>query len=122
MNKSRSYKARFGNDINKIKMYRKYTIARCQAKYWNQPFDLTFKQYYNAYQKAGLTANDTGRKADSLNIARINTKLGWNVKNICFKKRTNVHYSNQEGSRKRRIRLKDADYDARHYVYKLKNM
>lgn len=112
-----TYKKRFGDDINKAKMYRKFTLARCQAKYWNQIWDLEFEDYYATYEKAGIKATDIGTTRNSPNLTRIDTTKGWSVDNIKIAERSKTHNSNHMDPRFKRTKLADAPRKKRHYKH-----
>lgn len=70
-----------GTDPVRRKMYRKFLLARCQARYRNERWDCTFEQWEQL-----LKGNEhlLGRKAGMLRIKMKNPTLGWEINNMCL--------------------------------------
>ena len=68
-----------GTDPLRKKMYRKFLLARCQAKYRNEKWDFTFEQWEQLLKgKEHLL----GRKKGMLRINMKDPRLGWEVNNV----------------------------------------
>ena len=90
-------------------MARKFSVAKCQAKYWNQPWELTFEQYVAAYEKGGGNSSTISSKPDGINICRIDTTKGWTEDNVQALPRQKMQFRKKNGNK--RVKLKDLDKD-----------
>jgi len=102
-----NYFKRFGNNLIRWKLARKYSVAKCQAKYWNQPWCLTFEEYELKLKEGGADLNNIGRKPDSLNLCRIDSTLGWTINNTQVRARNSMNRKNPLTVQ--RVRLKDIE-------------
>ena len=68
----------------------RWSRAKAQAKYWCQPWSLTWEQYVALYEQCeGEWGRNQRRKGDGelgkdrhINLARINTLKGWHLGNV----------------------------------------
>ena len=82
----------------------RFLRARAQAKYWCQPWDITWEQYVKLYEQCeGTWGRNTGGRTYSkdthINLVRINTQKGWQMDNVRLMERDTAM---------RRVRPKDA--------------
>ena len=82
----------------------RFLRARAQAKYWCQPWDITWEQYVKLYEQCeGVWGRNTGGRTYSkdthINLVRINTQEGWHLGNVTLMERDKAM---------RRVRPKDA--------------
>ena len=83
----------------------RFLRARAQAKYWCQPWDITWEQYVKLYEQCeGTWGRNTGGRTYSkdthINLVRINTQEGWHLGNVTLMERDKAM---------RRVRPKDAN-------------
>ena len=83
----------------------RFLRARAQAKYWCQPWSITWEQYVELYEQCkGVWGRNTGGRTHSkdthINLVRINTQKGWQMDNVKLMERDIAM---------RRQRPKDAD-------------
>ena len=81
----------------------RFLRARAQAKYWCQPWDITWEQYVKLYEQCeGVWGRNTGSRTYSkdthINLVRINTQEGWHLGNVTLMERDKAM---------RRVRPKD---------------
>lgn len=63
-----------------IKQHRlRWSRAKAQAKFWQQPWDLSWEDFLDLLKTA---PGDWGRSMTDYNIARIDTTKGWNINNV----------------------------------------
>lgn len=85
----------------------RFLRARAQAKYWCQPWELTWDQYVTLFEQCeGTWGRNSRHKGDGelgkdthINLVRINTQAGWNLANVKLMVRDKAM---------RRVRPKDA--------------
>jgi len=68
-------------------IWRKWLVAKNQARFKNIEWTLTWEQYKNLIQQ---TAGKWGRTRGCHNIARIDHRLGWHIHNVTLKSRSQV--------------------------------
>ena len=60
-------------------MHRGYLVHRCQARFRNEPYDLTEQEYFDIWQAHWA---QRGRAKDQLTMTRIDESLGWSSDNV----------------------------------------
>jgi hypothetical protein len=67
------------------KHYYRFLKARNQAKFWKQPWRITWPQYLTLYK---TLKGNWSRANNHKNLCRIDTSKGWTLKNVCFMTRS----------------------------------
>ena len=86
---------------------RKFVVARCQARYWCQPWTLTYEQYVDLFDQAGVMPRQIGTKPNSYNLLRVDTSKGWSQHNTRVHKRKKMMMRTK--STTKRTRRRDLD-------------
>lgn len=92
-----------GPDPVMKKLRRRWLVARCQAKYWHQPWMLSWDQYRD------LTldhVDQQGRHGDDMNLGRVDKRQGWTVANT-------VMMTRSEQARRSKVRDSKGDVKKR---------
>ena len=63
------------------KLYYRFLKARNQAKFWKQPWNITWPQYFKLDKKC---KGNWSRANNHKNLCRIDTSKGWTLKNVQF--------------------------------------
>jgi hypothetical protein len=69
-----------GPDLFLHALWRKFLVARNQARYWGQDWTLTWEEFCALFKGIGLDQLGNGR--DCKNIARIDWQKGWESGNV----------------------------------------
>ena len=65
----------------------KFLRARVQARYWCQPWQMTFEQYADRWLSQGIDPRRPARDPDSQNLCRIDKGGAWSVENTVMRRR-----------------------------------
>lgn len=65
----------------------KFLRARVQARYWCQPWEITWEEYQEIMWEV---LSQHGRSLDSLNLARKDRNLGWHKDNVMLRPRKEI--------------------------------
>ena len=68
-------------------IWRKWLLARNQARFRSEEWSLTWEQYLHFIKQTG---GRWGRQRGCHNIARIDHRLGWHMNNVTLKSRSEV--------------------------------
>ena len=68
-------------------IWRKWLVAKNQARFRNEEWSLTWEQYL---QMIAQTQGNWGRHKGALNLARVDHRLGWHSHNVILKNRSDV--------------------------------
>jgi len=89
---------------------RRWLLAKNQAKFWSQEWDLS----WDAYRDILLDhADKLGRRGDSLNLVRRDTEQGWSTGNVEVRERLTAMSRPTQG--KHRIRPKGLGKGTHHW-------
>lgn len=82
------------NDLAQIK--NKYHSQKARAKIRGIPFNMTFEQWWNIWDKSGKW-EQRGKSADSYQMARYNDIGPYEINNVCIiKMKDNISFANKE--------------------------
>lgn len=68
-------------------IWRKWLVAKNQARFRNEEWSLTWDQYRNLIQQ---TAGKWGRQCGCYNISRTDRRLGWHIDNVTLVQRSDI--------------------------------
>lgn len=91
-NKTIQYKV--GPDPEVQKHYYRFLRSRCQARYWQQEWTISWEDYLDFFKTAwGKWGRNTRKGAnpsrdDHLNLTRVDTRQGWHLDNVRLMPRT----------------------------------
>ena len=87
---------RSGPDPDHHRLWRKFLVARVQARYWHQAWTITWETYREIMLPY---INQMGRKKDSWNLIRIDRNLPWTETNVIAAQRQTVVERKKAGHR-----------------------
>lgn len=85
-----------GPDPDHHKLWRKFLVARNQARYWGQDWTVTWERYRDLLLPH---INNLGRKKESRNLVRVNRLLPWSNDNVTVAERITVVSAIKAGHR-----------------------
>ena len=92
---------KFGPDPEVRRHRYRFLRARAQAKFWQQPWTILWEDYLDLLKTA---PGEWSRRAEALNLTRIDTDEGWHIWNVQLMKR--IDAMRRPTRMKKRIRPK----------------
>lgn len=105
--KWRSHLWKTGQSIDLKVCRKRWLLARCQARYWNQEWSISWEEW----QDITLNKNVGGTTPNSFNVCRIDPQKGWHKDNVMIMPRNKViergKSKDANGNIIKRVRKKD---------------
>jgi len=87
---------RSGSDPNHHKLWRRFLLARNQAKHWHQEWSVSWTKYRDTMLPH---VDNMGRKLHNYNLVRIDRAQGWHESNVMAAQRHTVVNGQKLGKR-----------------------